>query len=120
MSLPEAVHFEGATVVEQSGRDLMTVRADRDGLIINFVDNPGGAGFYSARIAFPPPAGESLNASVPVVSSASMAVLPAAAISILTEDGLWYELEATDDLSGNVWVSTGRFVRGNGQAITSC
>ena len=115
--LPEPVRFENAGVLEVAGRDLMTVRTVADGLIVNFADNPVGAGSYAALISFP--AAEALPAGlIPVVTSAELQTMNNAAISIKTVRGAWYELEFTENLGANAWSSTGAFVRGNGSVMT--
>jgi hypothetical protein len=115
--LPQPVDFRNAVVLERSGRDLMTVNPGRDGLIINFADNPVGAGRYSVLIGFPPD--QSLpNASIPVIPRAELTILRNAAIWVDTVRGLWYELESTLDLSANTWESTGTFIHGSGATMT--
>jgi hypothetical protein len=115
--LPEPVNFENAVVLEQSGRDLLTVRPVSDGLIINFADSFLGAGPYSALISFPE--NESLpNNLIPVVTSAQMQLTTNAAISIETIRGVWYELQSTENLSGTNWTSTGAFIQGNGASMS--
>ena len=114
--LSDPVNFANAVVLEQSGRDLLTVQAAEDGVTINFADNPLGAGSYRALIAFPP--AESVGSGVnPMIAGAEIGVVSSAAISIETVRGIWYELERSVDVSGG-WESTGMFAFGNGGMMT--
>jgi hypothetical protein len=115
--LPEPVNFENAVVLEQSGRDLLTVRPVSDGVIINFADNFLGAGHFSALISFPEnePLPDNL---IPIVTTAEMQLSTNAAISVNTVRGVWYELQSTDNLIAKNWTSTGAFVEGNGGTMT--
>jgi hypothetical protein len=114
--LPESVSFENAVVLEQSARDLLTVRPVSDGLIINFADGFLGAAPFSALIAFPE--NESLpNNLIPVVTAAQIQMTTNAAISIQTVRGVWYELQSTENLTAN-WIATGAYLQGNGTPMT--
>jgi hypothetical protein len=93
----------------------VTVRPGEDGVIINFADDILGSGNYEAVIGFPP--GESSNAALAVVSSASISAVPAAGIAVQTIRGVNYELQFSTNLSSNAWQSTGSFIRGNGETM---
>jgi hypothetical protein len=115
--LPEPVNFENAVVLEQSSRDLITVRPISDGLVMNFADSYLGAGHVSAVIAFPESEALPRNL-IPIVTTAEMQLSTNAAISVSTVRGVWYELESADDLITNEWTSTGAFIEGNGGMMT--
>ncbi|HKI69518.1 MAG TPA: hypothetical protein VKA67_08015 [Verrucomicrobiae bacterium] len=50
--LPTGVDFSNARIVQRQGRDLATMRADKDVLWVNFADNPNGADAYELEISF--------------------------------------------------------------------
>lgn len=50
--LPPGVDFTTARIVHRSGRDLATMRADRDAVWVTFGDNPIGADAYELEIQF--------------------------------------------------------------------
>jgi hypothetical protein len=115
--LSQPVPFQNAILLQQSGRDLLTLRPAHDGIIINFADNPVGGDRYSALIAFP--ASEFLPTNLsPVQTKAELNLVHTGAISVHTIRGFWYELETSADLSSNLWISTGSFILGNGQTMT--
>jgi hypothetical protein len=113
--LPEQVPFHNATVLSSSGRGLLTIRPTENGLVINFADDILGAGNYEAVIGFPP--GDSSNAALAVISSASISTVSAAGIPVQTIRGVNYELLFSTNLSSSVWQSTGSFIRGNGETM---
>ena len=115
--LSQPVKFANAVLVENSARDILTLRASEDGVILNFADNYVGADRYRALIAFPPDA-DSNNAAIAVIPSGEIAVGNAAGINIASERGIWYELEVTPSLAPADWQSTGSFIRGNGGVMT--
>ncbi|HEY6227404.1 MAG TPA: hypothetical protein VI282_09820 [Verrucomicrobiae bacterium] len=115
--LPQPVRFANAVLVENSARDILTLRASEDGIILNFADNYLGADHYHALIAFPPD-DVTNNAAIAVVSSAEISIGDAAGLNIATQPGVWYELEVTSSLQPATWQSTGAFIRGNGNVMT--
>lgn len=115
--LPEPVKFANAVLVESSARDILTLRASEDGVILNFADNYVGADRYHAVIAFPSD-DTSNNASITVVPSGQISVSDAAGLNIETVRGVWYELEVTPRLDPANWQSAGSFIRGNGGVMT--
>lgn len=48
--LPGRVDFSSAIVIEKSGRDLVSMEARANGLVIRFADNPVGTGVYEIKI----------------------------------------------------------------------
>jgi len=50
--LPEGIDFSTARITERKGRDLGTMWAEKDGLLISFGDNPGGSDEYELEITF--------------------------------------------------------------------
>jgi hypothetical protein len=115
--LAEPVKFANAVLVESSARDLLTLRASEDGIILNFADNYVGGDLYHALIEFPPD-DASNNAAIAVLPSGVISVGDAAGINIATERGVWYELEVATTLQSADWQSTGSFIRGNGGVMT--
>ncbi len=115
--MPQAVKFANAVLVETSARDLMTLRASEDGVILNFADNYVGADRYHALIAFPPDDAAN-NAGIAVLPSGGISVGNAAGLSIATQRGVWYELEVTSSLEPIDWQASGSFIRGNGSVMT--
>jgi hypothetical protein len=50
--LPPSVDFSTAKIASRKGRDLATVWAEPDQLVVSFADNPNGADFYEIEISF--------------------------------------------------------------------
>jgi hypothetical protein len=102
---------------KSSARDILTLRASEDGIILNLADNYVGSDLYHALIAFPPD-DASNNAAIAVVPSGEISVGDAAGLMIATQRGIWCELEVTADLQPADWQATGSFIRGNGSRMT--
>src|SRR5262249_9122095 len=106
--LEQPVHFENAALLSSTGRDFVALRASPDGIILNFADNPMGADHYEATVALPagpqPP-----EASLAVVSGASILPVAASGVAVQTVRGVWYELERTSSLTPPDWRGTGSF-----------
>ena len=115
--MTQPVKFANAVLTENSARDILTLRASEDGIILNFADNYVGAGHYHALIAFPPD-DASNNAAIAVLPSGEISVGNAAGLKIASERGIWYELEVASTLQPADWRSSGSFIRGNGGVMT--
>jgi hypothetical protein len=50
--MPSGVNFSTAKIVGRKGRDLATMRADKDAIWVWFADNPGGSDSYELDISF--------------------------------------------------------------------
>lgn len=50
--LPAGVDFSTASIVRRKGRDLATLWAEKDSILVHFADNPNGADLYELDIAF--------------------------------------------------------------------
>ncbi|MFZ0829178.1 MAG: M56 family metallopeptidase [Verrucomicrobiia bacterium] len=50
--LPAGVDFSTARVISRKGRDLVTLRSDKEGVWVSFADNPNGSDHYEIEIAF--------------------------------------------------------------------
>jgi hypothetical protein len=50
--LPSGVDFATARIISRKGRDLATMWAEADGLLVWFADNPNGSDYYELEIAF--------------------------------------------------------------------
>jgi hypothetical protein len=115
--LAQPVKFANAVLVENSARDILTLRSAEDGVILNFADNYVGGDRYHAIIAFPPDE-ISNNAAIAVIPSGEISVGEAAGLNIASQRGVWYELEVTATLAPADWRPTGGFIRGNGAVMT--
>lgn len=113
----QPVRFANAVLVEDSARDILTLRASEDGIILNFADNYLGAERYHALIAFPPDEASN-NTAIAVLPSGEISVGKATGLNITTQRGVWYELEVASSLQPSDWQATGSFIRGNGGVMT--
>lgn len=50
--LPEGIDFSTARITARKGRDLATMWAEKDALLVSFGDNPGGSDEYELEISF--------------------------------------------------------------------
>jgi hypothetical protein len=50
--LPEGIDFSTARITKRQGRDLATMWAEKDALLVSFGDNPGGSDEYELEISF--------------------------------------------------------------------
>ena len=50
--LPDDVDLSSARIINRKGRDVATMQANADALLIHFADNPNGADSYELEIAF--------------------------------------------------------------------